>query len=774
MIERLGRRPVGYRLFGVSLVLAGIMAVGIWFLRNSGAQQSALPTQAVYVEGQRCAECHAEQYDQWNGSQHQLAMQNATAETVLGDFEDATFSDGRVTSRFFRKDGEFFVHTEGPDGVYADFAVRYTLGIEPLQQYLLALPRGRLQALTVAWDTKEKRWFTLYPNQTIRPGDPLHWTERGFTANSFCIECHTTNMKLNYDLESDSYQTTWDAIDVSCQSCHGPGGNHVQWAQEQSDGKGAAIDTNNGLRMDIKEWDTQKQMETCARCHSRRYPISQQQAYDHPFLDDFMPELLREELYYADGQMLDEVYIYGSFLQSKMYHNGVTCMTCHNPHSLGLRQEGNQLCVSCHQLNAPVQSFPTLAAKEYDTPRHHFHAEGSTGAQCVNCHMPPTTYMVIDPRHDHNFSIPRPDLSLQWGTPNACTRCHTEQGKTAAESDQWAVTTMDEWYGPQWQERPSITGIMSMARRGDPVAQLPLSQLISDPAQPAIVRATGVELLAQYGVSSLSLLAEQLDDPSPLVRVSAVGGMVGLPAAQRVQVLAPLLSDPVRAVRIEAAGALAGVPRSEFADDQWNAFSVSLEEYIAAQTALPDHPEGYLNLGRLYTNLGELAQAETAYQTAVARGQHFPPAYIRLGTFYYQTERVAEAEQTFQKAIQTMPDQARLHYSFGLLLAQEERLSEAATHLAAAAELAPDQPRIFYNYGLLLQKLEQTASAEIALRRAYDLSPADPDVLLALATFYVQQKEWKSALPFAEQLAEIRPNVPEVINLLNVIRKEVP
>jgi predicted CXXCH cytochrome family protein len=700
-------------------------------------------------------------------------MQVASPQTVLGDFNNATFSDGRVTSRFFLKDGQLLVNTEGADGKYADFAVKYTIGITPLQQYLLELPKGRLQAFYVAWDTKQNRWFTLNPDASLKPTDQLHWTARVYTANSSCIECHSTNMALNYDLKNDSYATTWSGVNVNCQTCHGPGSSHILWSLVSP----ILFMTNKGLVVDYRALDEHQQVDICSRCHARRFPVSLNDAYDHPFLDDFMPELLDEGFYYADGQMLDEVFNYGSFLQAKMYQKGVTCTTCHNSHTLKLRRPGNKLCAGCHQPDPPTFAFPTLKAKEYDSHKHDFHKDDSTGAECVNCHIPPVTYMVNDPRHDHSFLIPRPDLTLQWGAPNACAKsgCHPDQEKeSATKYNQWLVEAMDKWYGIEWKNRPSITGIMTMARRGDPVAQIPLSQVISDPEKPAIVRATSVELLGRYGGSGLVLVIQQLLDPSPLVRVGAVRGLATFPNSQKPKLLESLLRDPVRAVRVETVNALASVPKSDFKDTQWTSFTKAAEEFQAAQMAVADHPEVQLNLGQLYTALGQMDQAESAYQAALERGPYFPPAYIRLATFYYQTGRVPKAEQTFQRALQIMPDQGTLYYSFGLLLAQQQRLTEAATNLAQASKLLPNQPRVFYNYGLVLQKVGQTAQAEAALRRAVDLAPTDPDTLLALATFYVNQKQWQAALPYAERLNTLRPNVSQFTNLLDSIRKEIP
>ena len=757
--------------------LLGLTALlGLALLRPQPAAQPATQpatqpaSSTALLDAQSCQECHAQQVSDWLGSHHEQAMQPANSETVLGDFQQAVFNDDTTTTRFFQQDGQFIVNTIGEDGKYADFTVRYTFGITPLQQYLLELPRGRLQAFTVAWDTQKQRWFSLYPDETFVPGDRLHWTSRNFIANSSCIDCHVTGLELGYDLASDSYQSTWKAVNVSCQACHLATEQHKTWAQNPD--RAEKPENNKGLRIDLTSLKPQEQVENCARCHARRSPISPEDAYDAPFLDDYMPELLHAGFYHADGQMLDEVFNYGSYLQSKMYSAGLSCTSCHNPHTLQLQLPGNQLCASCHQLNAPVETYPTLTAKVYDSPAHHFHKAGSAGAQCVECHMPSTTYMVVDPRHDHSFPIPRPDLTLQWGTPNACAQCHSDVGQSAAEVAEWSAQAMDGWYGTQWRQRPSPAGLMTLAQRGEAAAAVPLLTLIGDPAQPAILRATAAELAPAYGAEALTQLAPYVADASPLVRIGVTRALAELPEENKLPLLAPLLADPVRGVRIEAVRALAATQPSLLTPAQQSALEAALEEYTVAQTVLADHPEGHLNLGNLYAQLGDTAQAEAAYQAALARGQNFPPAYIALATFYYRQGRTSEAEQTLREALQRLPRQGDLHYSLGLFLVQQQRPEEAAVSLAKAAELLPTQPRVHYNYGLLLHQLGRSTEAERALLHAYTLEPDNLDLLFALATFYRDQRQWQTGLLYAEQLVQLRPEMPQYQELFTLLRTE--
>jgi hypothetical protein len=234
---------------------------------------------------------------EWQSSQHAAAMQEATDQTVLGDFGAATLSYGGVTSTFFKKDGKFWVTTEGPDGKPADFQIRYTFGVSPLQQYLIELPKGRLQAFGVAWDTRPKeqggqRWFALNPDRHLPPGDPLHWTGIDQNWNYQCAFCHVTNLKKDYDAHSDSFHTAWSELSVGCEACHGPASRHIAWASKAGDWqpsddptKGFAIDLNDrkGVAWSMSPSGTatrsgprksNNEMDACAACHARRQQFS--------------------------------------------------------------------------------------------------------------------------------------------------------------------------------------------------------------------------------------------------------------------------------------------------------------------------------------------------------------------------------------------------------------------------------------------------------------------------------------------------------------------
>jgi Flp pilus assembly protein TadD len=748
-------------------LIALILAVSLWAC-GSGEEDaqkraaSSTVNKIQFVENATCATCHSKQYKEWLGSHHEQAMQVATDETVLGKFDDTSFAHFGVTSRFFKKDDRFFVHTEGADGKLGDFEIKYTFGVEPLQQYLIEFPRGRLQGLTVAWDTERKRWFHLYPDEKISHDDPLHWTGLYQNWNGQCAACHSTNLKTNYDLEADTFKTTWSEVNVSCQACHGPGESHVRWAQAQKDGASTKYE-NRGLVADLKSTDSRSEAESCARCHSRRHAMGDHFKHGTPLMDTYVPALLTEELYHADGQILEEVYVYGSFLQSKMFQSGVRCSDCHNPHTLKPVRGDNALCTQCHS-GTPNPKFGTLAAKDYDSKQHHFHETGSPGAQCVNCHMPSRTYMVVDPRRDHSFRVPRPDLSVKLGTPNACNDCHRDK------KAQWANDVMRGWYGPK-EQPPHFAEAFAAGRAGKPMALPKLMAVATDTKQPGIIRATALDLLPQYGSPGTAAMASALRDGDPLLRRTALRGLAWLGPEPRLKAVAPLLKDPIRAVRIEAARVLASVPRELFDQSQLSDFDKALAEFRQAQLAVANQPSAHLNLGVMYASTGRRALAEKSYLTALKKDPGFLPARFNLTNLYNSMGRNADAEGVLGEGIKRAPKEGELYYSLGLLLAEEQRYPEAATNLGKAAELMPTRARVHYNHGLALQNLGRRSRAEIALLKAYRLNGNDPSVLEAVAIFYIQGRQWDRAATYAEKLTQLYPNEPGPRRMLEQIDK---
>jgi tetratricopeptide (TPR) repeat protein len=480
-----------------------------------------------------------------------------------------------------------------------------------------------------------------------------------------------------------------------------------------------------------------------------------------------MPSTLRQGLYHADGQILDEVYVYGSFLQSRMYRAGVRCSDCHNVHSLELKASGDALCTRCHR-ESPDPRFKDRESKRYDAPSHHFHPVDSTGAQCVGCHMPAKTYMVVDPRRDHSFRVPRPDLSVKIGTPNACSLCHQQ------ESPAGAAAKTAEWYGAKRSAKRHYGEVLAAGYSGKPGAESALVDLAADESQPGIVRATAIDQLQGYGTKGMLAIIGALEDPDPMLRAVAAGGLERLPPPRRAEFAAPLLNDPVRAVRVEAGRVLAPLPPDSFEPAQRAKLDQALSEYKAAQYAVSDQPAAKLNLAVLSEGAGNVEAAERAYLKALSIDARFLPARHNLANLYNRVGRNADAEKILRAGIEYAPDEGELNYSLGLVLAEEQKNEQAAHYLGRAATLLPGRGRVRFNYALALIRVGRSAEAERALLEAAALSPADADVLYTLTIHYVNLKRWDRAEEFALRLVRARPDDAGARRLLaqiNALRK---
>jgi predicted CXXCH cytochrome family protein len=478
--------------------------------------------------------------------------------------------------------------------------------------------------------------------------------------------------------------------------------------------------------------------------------------HGQPAGDDYRVALLGQGLYYPDGQIKEEDYEYGSFIQSRMFHAGVTCSDCHEPHSGKIRATGNNICMQCH------------SAQKYDSPKHHFHKIGSAGAQCVECHMPTRTYMVVDPRRDHSIRIPRPDQSVKLGTPNACTNCHTDKPA------QWALDAVDKWYGHALQGFQRFAETLDGGSAGAPGAQQSLEGLIADREQPAIARATALSMLANYAPPPTdAAIGTGVSDDSDLVRRAAARALSNSDPIGSANALAPLLRDPVRAVRIEAAEVLAGLPADNLPSDVAAAFSRATDEYISAQQLDADRPQAHLNLGLLYARENHFDKAEAELKTALSLDPGFTPAAVNLADLYREQDRDQEGERVLQEAIGRSPNDASLEHALGLLMVRQKRGAQGLDLLAAAARVDPGNARYVYVYAVALNDAGQTHAAIETLERSIKVHPYDRDSLAALVNFLQQSGDPAKALSYAQRLDEIEPGNPEVRRMLKELNEHL-
>jgi tetratricopeptide (TPR) repeat protein len=736
----------------VLLLLAGGVFADYW---------SAVPedVERRFVGRSTCVDCHQKEAEAFRGSDHDLAMDHATDASVLGDFDDATFEHDGLVNRMYRDGERFMVYTEGEDGEMQDFEVKYVFGFSPLQQYMVEFDRpadmpptevARVQVLRITWDTLEEKWFYLRPPdvpEKLEPDDPLHWTGVAQRWQTMCADCHSTNLKRNFDPAEQAYHTTFSEIDVSCEACHGPGSLHLELANSKS----LFWDRRHGYGLaKLKGENAEPQLQTCAPCHSRRGVLSNGFHGGDEFCDFYNLELLRDDTYFADGQIKDEVYVYGSFIQSKMYHKGIRCTDCHDPHSLKLKSPGNQTCTSCHQ----------HAAGKYDTPSHHQHVPGTAGAMCVNCHMPHRTYMDVDKRRDHSLRVPRPDLSVELGTPNACSGCHVkdqlasiDQEKQprlleyadwleAAEAgdeqiadaikktDAWCDAACEKWYGENRKQPKHFSEAIVAFRRGEPGAVNDLLRVATQPEEltPVLARASALGELAAAGVGNVTAKASKLvndTDEHPIVRAAAIGLFMGASPNVVRRSLMRHVDDESRLVRIEAARLLvaSGVYPSMSSNERLRVDN-ALAEVKDSLMVASDRAGAHMGWAMLCEGRGRYQDAIEAYETAIRTEPNMTGPRTNLASMLervLQQSGPQQREALMQRIEQLRneelpliardaalaPENAGIQYRYGLALYLAGKIDQALEQLELAVKLAPDVADFRQARDLLMQRINQ-------------------------------------------------------------------
>ena len=699
--------------------------------------------ETTYVGSDICAGCHAAAYQQWQSSHHDLALQVASSESVLanrgGEVDGTTLSVNEDGLRIWSDSGD------------ESLSPRFTFGVDPLQQYVVDGGNGAWQTHPIAWDSRPadtggQRWFNLH-DAAYPAGDPMHWQGRANRWNSQCADCHSTGVVKGYDPASRSYETTFELEDVSCEACHGPGSAHV------SDPGGSPL---LALR------SQPEQINACAPCHSRRGQIAEGFKPASEFLNHYSPRLISPGLYHPDGQILDEVYVWGSFLQSRMHLAGVTCSNCHDPHSTSLKRPGNDTCTFCHQASPP-EAFAAAgkADVEYDSPNHHFHPADSEGAACVACHMPAKTYMGVDDRRDHSFRIPRPDLSMTLGVPEPCTGCHTDQNAA------WADEVLTNRFGKDNRGHFALPFAASDA--GMPAADAQLTELVKDQTQPIMVRASALARLGAYnrGYTMDAIRLARRDEP--LLRFAAPLAAASLSPDRAWRLLAPLLEDDLRAVRHQTVSALLPTLQAD------PGFRARLEPYLATwieeQSLNLDYPETLTNLAGAYAAMGNLPEAEAALKESLALQANWVPGLVSLADLYRATGRDTEGGPLLADALALSPEQPEVAYAYALWLFRQGRLEDGLPHLEEAARLAPGQRQYAYTWAIALNDSGKTDQALDVLNALLQRWPDDPDLLIATVTMLRDQSRFNEALPLLDRLIRQQPGNQELLQFREAMRR---
>jgi tetratricopeptide (TPR) repeat protein len=340
--------------------------------------------------------------------------------------------------------------------------------------------------------------------------------------------------------------------------------------------------------------------------------------------------------------------------------------------------------------------------------------------------------MQIDPRRDHSFRIPRPDVSVRLGTPNACNTCHEKR------SAKWAADQVAKWYGPNRRQEETFA---------DAAMEGQLMRLAADAHTPAILRATAIDRLSAYpSEAALDMLQSAVRDADPLVRMAAADAFTLYPPAQRSTVL-PLMNDPVRAVRLAA---VTSAPPERLNTN-------AIAEYERAQMENADQPGAHINIGNLRASLGRVAEAEAAYQTAIRLDRTFGPAYVNLADLKSRTGENAMAIAVLQAGLDAQraegPQTAALHHSMGLAMIRERRYDDAIAQLKTAAKQSPTDARYAYVLGVALYDTGKKEEGISTLERALRSHPTDQDLLVALAAYARDAGDTAAAAEYMKRMS---------------------
>ena len=702
--------------------MAALAVGGLYWLGSRRPVRSS----GQYAGSDACAACHPQQYQAWQQSHHGLAERRVDPSLDAVAFDPPRqIEHGSLRSevRAEQVNGavRFVVHTMGPEGRYDEFVAERVIGVDPLRQLLVRFPGGRWQVTALAYDPRGNEWFDVFGTEDRKPHEWGFWANRGMTWNTMCATCHVTDFVKNYDPVNDRFDSRWLELGVGCEACHGPAADHVRWQRSGRSGKDPTL----------PRWTKRQWIDTCGACHARRTSLVEPFRAGVSFLDQFLPVLPDlSPVYYPDGQVREENYEYTSFLLSRMYHEGVTCMDCHDPHTGKRLREGNNLCLKCH-------------AGKIDPVRHSRHKLDGPGGRCVNCHMPITVYMQRHPRRDHGFTIPDPQLTIDYGIPNACNRCHEDK------SPEWALAAVKQWYGDKMERRTRQRAVaVARARAGELTVLAELLRYVREDPYPEW-RAVFALCLRPWRTQPQvrATLVKLLDSSSPIV-LWAVARALDPERERPPSELRALLEHPVRAVRVQAAWALRGSLEPN------HPVLGELQTFLELQL---DQPTGCMMRGIYAKDRGELAAAERWFRRALVFEPYSPVPWEAIAVMYSEAGDRERALAVLEEACVAQPRQASLHYLRGLALAELGRLPAATAALERAVQLDPTHARAWYNLGLARHRLGQPNLALRALQAALDRDSSNPDFTFALATVYRDLRRRREAVRWARRTLELNP-----------------
>lgn len=671
-------------------------------------------------------DCHRAQVENWRQSHHAKAMLPATADNMLGNFNNTSFESDDGWTLFNQDRNGYYIETGKIGEAGTRYRVPYVLGFSPLQQVLVDIGKGRFQAYTVAWDSRSiqqggQRWFSLY-EQTHTAGSPFYWLGTFNNWNARCAQCHSTKLSREYDVETDSYNSRWKEINVACEACHGPASKHLQLKKAAKTGVNSGFD----IRLDRRStWIFKQGMSTaihtgsvissvdkgqidqCAACHSRRTALTDG-ADAGDYSQHYIPRIAVPGLYHGDGQILDEVYVYGSFSQSKMAAAGVVCSNCHQPHSGKLLLPGNQLCGQCHRLNI------------FDAPEHTLHKVGSSGPGCIDCHMPSKRYMGVDDRRDHAYRVPNPWVSELLGSPDVCLTCHKDN------DSQWSQQQLKEKKEQVFADHSDIGSAVVLNRLAPQKGQSLIARLVLDEQQPPMRRAVLLSQLDLNIADNIQVLNSAASDTQSLVKLGVLRVLNSAPYPLQLQIGFGLLYDDNKNVRLQAIRLLAPAFRHSVPEKALQQMQLVLTEALVTYQKQQDLLSAQSALADMAYKVGALEQAQLYYINALKLQPSFLPAKLNLASIYRETGQLEKAKTLLEEILVIEENHAMALHNLGLIYVIDGQWPKAIAALKRAADVEPENSRFAFVYVLSLEASGEINMALDEVKKLERVTPGDP------------------------------------------------
>jgi len=722
----------------------------------SGGSHPELHASLASLPGQnsisaRCQECHKNIHHHWQKSDHGQANRLLDMGLDAKPFSGQKLESGAEKWTFSQEKDALKITSNGKE-----HSAGMAIGIRPLVQYLVAASGGRWQTPSAAWDPSKHEWFDVFNGDMRTEQDWGHWTGRGMTWNTQCAWCHMTDYRKNYALTTDSYTSSWKEMGVGCTQCHG------NLADSPDATSGCLIDI--GKHKALKKNHPDRVYENCATCHSRRAEFDDHFHIGDKYGDHYQLQLpTLPHLYYPDGQIRDEDYVWTSLRISNMGHKGVRCSDCHDSHStkLKLPLKNNALCMSCHTggSNGRISGATVIDPK---THTRHFglgdHNDVGSGHSCVDCHMTETTYMGRDHRRDHGFHVPDPQMTKEHAIPNACNKCHTDKDVD------WAVKWTDTWFGekmhsPERKRQRARTRAIANAYNGQPGSLEALLEAYKNETNP-YWQATLIQILQPWASDARVQYIGRAGVSHKESIVRAASSMVLELSQGNGPWLEPMLQDPVKEVRMAAAWAW----RTHLSER-----SAILAELKKTITFTADQPAGAMRMAQLESEANNLLEAEKWMKKALALDKTSAGTHEYYAILLGQLQKPKDALAQLKIAEELDPNNARYPYLMALTYAELDQKDQTEKLLRKVVKLNPGHDRAWYNLGLLVAGQDKLDEAINCIYRAEQINTSVPDYPYARATLHLRKGQKMEAFEACRNVLGIDRNYQPALNLLRQI-----